>query len=198
MKKLTVIYDEKINDKYRNQYLNLIKKQIKNVEIIDFRESTTLKNYKNILVLEPIDEKFKSQMKDFFMAYPEKDIEGSYTNKLTITAEAIIEVLPNDLKNKKVMIINQSNVLGKPLAKKLINFGANIFSINSSFINYEIIKTLNPDILISASGNKDFKITKDFLKDIKIIVDLSNDIDSKNKITSIPTAEILKKRLKKL
>lgn len=195
MKKLTVIYDEKINDKYRNQYLNLIKKQIKNVEIIDFRKINNLKDFEKVLILEPINSKFKNKIKE---EIKDKDIEGSYTDKLTITAEAIIEVLPKDLKNKTILIINQSDVLGKPLAKELINLGANVFSLNSSFINYEIIKTLNPDILISASGNNSFTISKDFLKDIKIIVDLSNDIDSKNKITSIPTVEILKKRLKKL
>ena len=76
---MLVIIDKEVKDKYRNQYLNLIKKEIEDVEVVDFRESTTLnlKNYKSILVLEPIDENFKSQMKDFFTVYPEKDIEGS-------------------------------------------------------------------------------------------------------------------------
>lgn len=196
MKKLTVIYDEKINDKYRNQYLNLIKKQIKNVEIIDFRKINNLKDFEKVLILEPINLKFKNKIKE---EIKNKDIEGSYTDKLTITAEAIIEVLPKDLTNKTVIIINQSDVLGKPLAKELINLGANVFSLNSSFD--EILITLyhlTPDILISASGNNNFKISNYFLKNIKTIVDLSNDIDFKNTITSIPTIEVLKKRLKKL
>lgn len=198
---MLVIIDKEANDKYRNQYLNLIKKEIENVEVVDFRESKTLnlKNYNSILVLEPIDEKFKSQMKDFFIIYPEKDIEGSYTKKLTITAESILSVLPIDLKGKTIMIINQSEILGKPLAKELIDRGANVISLNSSFD--EILITLyylKPDILISASGNNQFMVSEPFVSKIETVIDLSNDIDSKNKITSIPTIEILKKRCKKL
>lgn len=197
---MLVIIDKEVKDKYRNQYLNLIKKEIEDVEVVDFRESTTLnlKNYKNILVLEPIDEKFKSQMKDFFTVYPEKDIEGSYTKKLTITAESILSVLPINLKSKTVVIINQSEILGKPLAKELINRGVNVINLNSKcVITYKILKT-RPDILISASGNKNFKINDEFLKNIPLKIDLSNDLVTKDKITSIPTIEILKKRYKKL
>lgn len=195
---MLVIIDKEVKDKYRNQYLNLIKKEIEDAEVVDFRESTTLKNYKSILVLEPIDEKFKSQMKDFFTVYPEKDIEGSYTKKLTITAESILSVLPINLRAKTIMIINQSEILGKPLAKELIDRGANVFSLNSKCdITFELLK-IRPDILISASGNKNFKINDEFLKNIPLKIDLSNDLVIKDKITSIPTIEILKKRYKKL
>lgn len=197
---MLVIIDKEVKDKYRNQYLNLIKKEIEDVEVVDFRESTTLnlKNYNSILVLEPIEENFKSQMKDFFTVYPEKDIEGSYTKKLTITAESILSVLPIDLKAKTIMIINQSDILGKPLAKELIDRGANVISLNSkSTKTYRLLKT-DPSILISASGNKGFKIGENHLRFIPIKIDLSNDLVTKDKITSIPTIEILKKRYKKL
>lgn len=195
---MLVIIDKEVKDKYRNQYLNLIKKEIEDVEVVDFRESTTLKNYNSILVLEPIEENFKSQMKDFFTVYPEKDIEGSYTKKLTITAESILRVLPIDLKTKTIMIINQSDILGKPLAKELIDRGANVISLNSkSTKTYRLLKT-DPSILISASGNKGFKIGENHLRFIPIKIDLSNDLVTKDKITSIPTIEILKKRYKKL
>lgn len=197
---MLVIIDKEVKDKYRNQYLNLIKKEIEDVEVVDFRESTTLnlKNYNSILVLEPIGENFKSQMKDFFTVYPEKDIEGSYTKKLTITAESILRVLPIDLKAKTIMIINQSDILGKPLAKELIDRGANVISLNSkSTKTYRLLKT-DPSILISASGNKGFKIGESHLRFIPIKIDLSNDLVTKDKITSIPTIEILKKRYKKL
>lgn len=195
---MLVIIDKEVKDKYRNQYLNLIKKEIEDVEVVDFRESTTLKNYNSILVLEPIEENFKSQMKDFFTVYPEKDIEGSYTKKLTITAESILSVLPINLRAKTIMIINQSEILGKPLAKELIDRGANVISLNSkSTKTYALLKT-DPSILISASGNKGFKIGGGRLKFIPIKIDLSNDLVTKDKITSIPTIEILKKRYKKL
>lgn len=196
---MLVIIDKEVKDKYRNQYLNLIKKEIEDVEVIDFREVANLKEDKSILVLEPIDEKFKSEMKDFFTVYPEKDIEGSYTKKLTITAESILSVLPIDLKAKTVMIINQSEILGKPLAKELIDKGANVISLNSSFKEILVsLYYLKIDILISASGNNEFMVPELFVSRIETVIDLSNDIDSKNKITSIPTVEVLKKRYKKL
>lgn len=196
---MLVIIDKEVKDKYRNQYLNLIKKEIEDVVVIDFREVANLKNYKSILVLEPIDEKFKSEMKDFFTVYPEKDIEGRYTKKLTITAESILSVLPIDLKAKTVMIINQSEILGKPLAKELIDRGANVISLNSSFKEILVsLYYLTIDILISASGNNQFMVSEPFASKIETVIDLSNDIDSKNKITSIPTVEVLKKRYKKL
>lgn len=196
---MLVIIDKEVKDKYRNQYLNLIKKEIEDVVVIDFREVANLKKYKSILVLEPIDEKFKSKMKDFFIIYPEKDIEGSYTKKLTITAESILSVLPIDLKAKTVMIINQSELLGKPLAKELIDKGANVISLNSSFKEILVsLYYLKIDILISASGNNQFMVPELSVSKIETVIDLSNDIDSKNKITSIPTVEVLKKRYKKL
>ncbi len=192
---MLVIIDKEVKDKYRNQYLNLIKKEIDDIEIVDFRESITLKNYKSILVLEPIDEKFKSQMKDFFTVYPEKDIEGSYTKKLTITAESILSVLPINLKPKTIVIINQSEILGKPLAKELIDRGANVISLNSKcVITHEILKT-RPDILITATGNDNFKLKSNLTETINLIVDLSNDCEEKNKISSVPTINILKNRL---
>ncbi|MDD7352120.1 MAG: hypothetical protein PUG84_01530 [Peptoniphilaceae bacterium] len=195
---MLVIIDKEIKDKYRNQYLNLIKKEIENVKVVDFRESATLKNYRSILVLEPINDKFKMEMKEFFMIYPEKDIEGSYTKKLTITAESVLSVLPINLKSKTIMIINQSEILGKPLAKELINRGANVISLNSKCdIIYELLKT-RPDILISATGNKNFKIKEEHIKFISMKIDLSNDLITKEKITSIPTIKILNKRYQKV
>ena len=96
------------------------------------------------------------------------------------------------------MIINQSDILGKPLAKELIDRGANVISLNSkSTKTYRLLKT-DPSILISASGNKGFKIGENHLRFIPIKIDLSNDLVTKDKITSIPTIEILKKRYKKL
>lgn len=194
---MLVIIDKEVKDKYRNQYLNLIKKEIDDIEVADFREFITLnlKNYKSILVLEPIDKNFKSQMKDFFTIYPEKDIEGSYTKKLTITAESILSVLPINLKPKTIVIINQSEILGKPLAKELIDRGANVISLNSKcVVTHEILKT-RPDILITATGNDNFKLKSNLTKTINLIVDLSDDCEEKNKISSVPTINVLKNRL---
>ena len=200
MKDLLVIYDDQIKDKGRDSYLKAIKREIPSARIVNtytlFHTNALVPRPDRILILKPIkDEDFKRSTM-LFAANKLLDIEGIYTNRLTITAEAILRVI-GEVENKTVIILNQSDVLGKPLAKELINRGANVFSINSSFDGIGwIYPYLAPDFLISASGDDDFKIKDKFLKYIYKIIDLSDDIDYENKITSIPTIEVLKDRLR--
>lgn len=195
---MIVIADKKNKDKYFKQYLSLINKKVTN-NIIDFRDVKIedLKKYKSILVLEPMNEDFRELMKWYFSFYPEKDIEGSYTDKLTITAEAIIEVLPENIIGKSIFIINQSPILGIPLAHELMKRKANVFSINSKYKTLEThLNDLKPDILITATGNNNFKLKSSLTKNINLIIDLSDDCEEKNKISSVPTIKVLKKRKK--
>lgn len=196
---MIVIIDKAKMDKYSKQYLSLIEKNIV-CEIVDYQNIDNLEKYNQILVLEPMNEDFKNKMQEYFDKYPEKDIEGSYTDKLTITAEAILEILPKNLKAKPIMILNQSKVLGISLAHELIKRKASVISLNSTYPDSRRhFRFLKPFILISATGRKNFKLTKSYVEGIKIIIDISNDVvDIENKITSIPTMEVLKKRLKKL
>ena len=200
MKDLLVIYDDQIKDRGRDSYLKAIKREIPSVRFADINEDSVVEAPSKVLILKPLDEKAAKEAEKLLKNCPDYDIEGACTGKLTITAEAILWTLwseqGNDLKDKTVVIINQSDVLGKPLAKELIERGANVISLNSSFNDYEIIENLDPDILISASGNDDFKLKGDYLKYINTIIDLSNDIDCENKITSVPTIEVLKDRLR--
>ena len=195
MKDLLVIYDDKIKDKGRDSYLKAIKREIPSARIvnIDSEKINLPFDVDKILVLKPINH--KGLVSELWLDNPDRDIEGIYTNRLTITAEAILRVIGH-VKDKTIVIINQSVVLGKPLAKELINRGANVISLNSSFNDYEIIENLDPDILISASGDDNFIILEQFVSKIKTIIDLSDDIDCRNKITSVPTIEVLKDRLR--
>ena len=194
MKRLLVIYDKNIKDKGRDSYLKAIKREIPSAKIFD-RHYPSIPFFwaDKLLILRPMN--YKRLVSELWLDNPDRDIEGIYTNRLTITAEAILRVV-GEVDNKTIVIINQSDVLGKPLAKELINYGANVISLNSSFNDYEIIENLDPDILISASGDDDFKLKGDYLKYINTIIDLSNDIETKNKITRIPTVEVLKDRLR--
>lgn len=196
MKDLLVIYDKSIKDKGRDSYLKAIKREVPEARIVNIgSEKINLPfDVDKILVLKPIN--YKGLVSELWLDNPDRDIEGIYTNQLTITAEAILRVI-GEVKDKTILIINQSDVLGKPLAKELIELGANVISINSSFDGIGwIYPYLAPDILISASGDADFKIKDKFLKYIYKIIDLSDDIDCENKITSIPTIEVLKDRLR--
>ena len=80
------------------------------------------------------------------------------------------------------MIINQSNILGKPLAKELKERGANCISLNSSYEDIEnLIIFTKVDILITATNNYNFKIDRYVTKDIEIKIDLSDDLDAGEK-----------------
>ncbi|MDU3456631.1 MAG: hypothetical protein E7F47_01850 [Peptoniphilus harei] len=151
-----------------------------------------------VLILNPMKEStyryFRHKLWKF---YPIKDIEGVHTDNLTITAEAIIRSI-DEVTNKTVVIINQSEVLGESLAIALITMGANVISLNSSYKSIEhLLAFTDVDVLVSASGNDDFKIDESFTRNIPVKVDLSNDLVDEGAIRSIPTVKVLKERLEK-
>lgn len=205
---LLVFYDSDLKDKWRDSYLKAISSKIKNVKFLDCCVGKTVEEKVNadihrVLILEPFDPKLKDQLKTMFIKYPQLDIEGVYTDRLTITADAILDTIwieqGRDLRDKTILIVNQSDILGKPLAKRLIDLGANVISVNSKCKDLEnLILNSKPDILVSASGSKYFKINKSLTKYIPTKIDLSNDLETKDKITSIPTVDVLKARLGEL
>lgn len=74
---------------------------------------------------------------------------------------------------------------------------ANVISLNSSYkCTEKLLGLTDIDILVSASGDENFKIDESFTKNIPVKVDLSNDLEDENVIRSIPTVKILKERLK--
>lgn len=134
-------------------------------------------------------------LKTFLKYNSGRDIEGIGIGKLTITAEAIIRVI-GPVDKKTVVIINQSDVLGRPLAKELIERGANVISLNSSYPCIDNLLTMTDiDVLVSASGQGDFEMDRELTRMIDVKIDLSNDLEDPVKITSVPTIEVLKERL---
>lgn len=196
MKSFTVIYDKNREDKGRDSYLKAIKKHIPYAEFID------MSSYKNqipgekLLLVKPLNEfYYKSMIKIMRAFYPPADVEGVATGRLTITAEAIIRVI-GPVDKKTIVIINQSDVLGIPLAKKLIERGANVISINSSYPCIDNLLTMTDvDVLVSASGKYEFKLDRELTRFIDVKVDLSDDLEDPIKITTVPTVEVLKERL---
>lgn len=196
MRKLIVIYDEQEKDEGRDSYIKGIKKQIPDAIISpvgDMVEGA----YDKCLVLKPMDQEIYDNFSELLKNNPFLDIEGVHTGDLTITAEALLKTI-GKVENKTVMIINQSNILGKPLAKELIERGANVISLNSSYEDIEnLIIFTKVDILITATNNYNFKIDRYVTKDIETKIDLSDDLDAGDKITHLPTVQVLKERLQK-
>lgn len=199
MEELIVVYDKDIRDKGRDRYIKAIKKQIPDAVVADIGELPNCTTSK-MLVLKPMVEEEYEAFKTFLTFNSDHDIEGAASGKLTITAEAILWTIyseqGNDLRGKTVVIINQSDVLGRPLAKELIDLGANVISINSSYPCIDNLLTMTDvDVLVSASGNYEFKLDRELTRFIDVKIDLSNDLEDPIKITSVPTIEVLKERL---
>lgn len=203
MKQLLVIYDKHEKDKGRDSYIRLIKKEIPSAEILDLeglKENEQDKEYERILILKPMKDEYYKPLTKTFEMIPSLDIEGQFTNQLTITAEAIIRAIKKeakDLRGKTIAIINQSDLLGIPLAKNLIEEGANVLSLNSTYGSIDNLLTMTDiDILVSASGKYDYKLDRILTHKIKLKIDLSDDLEEADKIRSIPTIEVLKDRLR--
>ncbi|MBZ7985587.1 bifunctional 5,10-methylenetetrahydrofolate dehydrogenase/5,10-methenyltetrahydrofolate cyclohydrolase [Campylobacter sp. Cr9] len=84
-----------------------------------------------------------------------------------------------DLKGKNICIINDSIIVGRPLAAMMINEGASV-SICHKYTKDLKEYTLNADILISATGVLHL-LNDDYLKDGAILVDvgITKKIDGK-------------------
>lgn len=201
MKKLLVIYDKEKKNTGRDAYIKSIKKALPEAEIYDIEEPANKEKFEKILILKPMKEEYYKALSTILEKMPWLDVEGQFSNKLTITAEAVLETIKNEkginLKDKTIAIVNQSDILGKPLAKELINLGATVISINSNYKSLDNLLALtNIDILITASGKYEYKIDRELTRFIDLKIDLSDDLEDPVKITSIPTIKILKERLK--
>lgn len=195
MEELIVIYDKDKKDRGRDSYIKAIKNQIPGVRVADVANLPEVRRNK-LLILKPMNDGDYETLKTFLKCNPGRDIEGIGSGKLTITAEAIIRVI-GPVDKKTVVIINQSDVLGRPLAKELIERGANVISINSSYPCIDNLLTMTDiDVLVSASGQGDFELDRELTRMIDVKIDLSNDLEDPIKITSVPTIEVLKDRLK--
>lgn len=195
MEELIVIYDKEKKDRGRDAYIRAIKKQIPGVRVADVANLPEVRRSK-LLILKPMNDGDYETLKTFLKYNPGRDIEGIGSGKLTITAEAIIRVI-GPVDKKTVVIINQSDVLGRPLAKELIERGANVISLNSSYPCIDNLLTMTDiDVLVSASGQGEFELDRELTRMIDVKIDLSNDLEDPIKITSVPTIEVLKDRLK--
>jgi methylenetetrahydrofolate dehydrogenase (NADP+)/methenyltetrahydrofolate cyclohydrolase len=144
---------------------------------------------------------------------PKKDVEGLNPYNLGRTLvgnEYIIPITPlsiltildyekTDLKGKEIVIINHSNIIGKPLAILLLNRNATV-SVCNVFTKDLKLHSSNADILITAAGvpkliNIDHVKKESFIIDVATIsikdgicgdVDFYNVLNKVGKITPVP------------
>ncbi len=115
---------------------------------------------------------------------PKKDVDGLTPNSPFTPAvvRGIIRLLDEyhlSIFGKNAVIINDSDLIGKPLQKIFIKRKINVTLCNDQTKNLAEI-TRQADLLISATGVKNL-ITEDFVKPGAIVVDVANgDIDFAN------------------
>ena len=118
---------------------------------------------------------------------PEKDVDGLTPHNVGLlsigsgilkpcTPSGIIEMLEYykiSLEGKNIVIINRSNLVGKPLYHLLLQRSSTVTTCHSRTLNLqEICK--NADIVISGVGNRDkFTLTSDMIKENAIVIDVA-------------------------
>ncbi|GEO78284.1 bifunctional 5,10-methylene-tetrahydrofolate dehydrogenase 5,10-methylene-tetrahydrofolate cyclohydrolase [Companilactobacillus mindensis DSM 14500] len=99
------------------------------------------------------------------------------------TASGILMMLDHynvDLDGKNVVIVGRSNIVGKPTAALMLDRNATVTITHSHTKNLKEI-TQKADVLVVAIGKAKF-ITKDYVKDQAIVVDVGMDRDENGKL----------------
>ena len=125
---------------------------------------------------------------------PKKDVDGftiENMGKLMLNQEGNVACTPKgimtilkenhiDLNGKDVLIINRSNIVGKPLSMLMLQEDATVTIAHSKTKNLET-KVWNADIIITAIGKPNFFEAKDF-KPGTVIIDVSINFDENGKM----------------
>lgn len=110
-----------------------------------------------------------------------KDVDGLNPNSgiLPAVVRGILTLLLHykiSFKNKNIVIVNDSNLIGQPLKKHFSQFTKKIILLNDRTPDISQF-TKKADILISATGVKNL-ITGDIVKEGSVIIDVANgDVD---------------------
>ena len=118
---------------------------------------------------------------------PEKDVDGltpPNVGLLSIGKAVLVACTPSgiiemckyyniELEGKNVVIINRSNLVGKPLYHLLLQNNATVTTCHSKTKDLKKI-CLNSDIIITGVGNRDiFKLTPDMIKEDAVVIDVA-------------------------
>jgi len=138
---------------------------------------------------------------------PEKDVDGLTPPNVGLlaigkavliacTPSGIIEMCKHykiELEGKNIVIINRSNLVGKPLYHLLLQNNATVTTCHSKTKNLKKI-CLESDIIISGVGNRDiFKLTSDMIKEGAVVIDVATTRHEGKLVGDANFDEIIKK-----
>ena len=151
-----------------------------------------------ILVQLPLPEQL-DEFRTTSRISPLKDVDGLTPHNaglLAMKKAALVACTPSgvmemfeyhniSLEGKNVVLINRSNLVGKPLYHLLLEKNATVITCHSKTKNLTEL-CQSADIIISAVGNRNkFTLTQDMIKEGAIIIDV------KVNLFLFPTAEIM-------
>lgn len=161
-----------------------LKEEVSESDVLDLINKLNKRNDINGIILQSPTPSHINEIKCFNAISLEKDIDGF--SKLSVgnlylgtpyysscTPKGIIRLLDYynvELTGKNVVIINRSNIVGKPLFHLLLQRDATVTICHTKTKDLESI-TKNADIVISAVGIPKF-ITKEMLKEGAIVIDV--------------------------
>ena len=153
-------------------------------EIID--ELNKDKSVHGILVQLPLPDQL-NEFSTTSRISPLKDVDGLTpynAGLLAMKKAALVACTPSgimemfdyhniNLQGKNVVLINRSNLVGKPLYHLLLERNATVITCHSKTNNIEELCSL-ADIIITAVGNRDkFTLTPDMIKEGTIVIDVA-------------------------
>ena len=215
---LRVLYSSSMANAGTISYLKAIENKIGNVEKIDldgrgkqeliilleglFKEG----NVRRTLALQPL-KNYQTDLVNLYLNLNKMyDIEGAvdYSDlRITMTAEAIINEL-GEVEGRNVVIVNRSDLLGKPLALRLMEMGATVTVAHSKTDKRYLNDKLSENDIVIIAIKHDERLLSEQSEQAKyqlwdknetIVVDLSNSTSYKKAIRHVKTVEVLKERL---
>ena len=138
---------------------------------------------------------------------PKKDVDGFHpinVGKLSLNQDCFISCTPYGIikmlesynipiEGANVVIIGRSNIVGKPLAKCLLNKNATVTVCHSKTKNLKEI-TKNADILIAAIGKPKF-VTEDMVKNGATVIDVGINRTDDGKLVGDTDFENIKEKV---
>ena len=159
-----------------------VPENISEVELVSYIENLNTNNYDGLIVQLPLPKHIDKNV--IINAIPkEKDVDGFRKDSKFVpcTPLGIMKVLERfSVAGKDCLIINRSDIVGKPLVNLLLDRDVTVTIAHSKTKNLKH-KIHNADIIITAVGIPDF-ITKDMISSDKIFIDVSINRDESGKL----------------
>ena len=143
-------------------------------EVLNFiEEKNNDLDVNGIIVQIPIPDKL-NRKKILASVSKEKDVDGLADSRFVpATTKGVITLLQKnniEISGKKIVIINDSDLIGKPTAREIERLGGKVFITNDKTEKLEEISQ-SSDILITAIGKPEI-IDEKYLKEGQVVIDI--------------------------